>query len=339
MSGGSKKEREKLSMLDRSVKILLDEPDNTPSRKDGISLDEERLQRLQGTSLIQDSCQLLELPPPSVSATACVLFHRFFAAAAGSLKRHDVWSVAMASTLLAAKMEEVPLTVRQVVVTYAHLYRRRTLLVVEDETLLARILREHAAAVKTSPQATSLSYAEKKDFLKNQTVTLNPFGPLYQEWHDAVVSTENQLLRHLGFTVYWIPDNHVDKWVTSFAAILELPGVVTKRAMEYCDFSYRLDLCVRFDASVIACACIYLSAIDLGFGLPVIKEKSVWDILCGAGHDQAIADIANALAGLVDSNNIDVQTASAAFIKPLKLTGSFNDPDSFAWDRFCGGSE
>ena len=60
---------------------------DSPSRKDGISVDTERDQRIYGCELIQEAGILLRLPQ-AVMATGQVLLHRFYCKV--SLVAHDV---------------------------------------------------------------------------------------------------------------------------------------------------------------------------------------------------------------------------------------------------------
>lgn len=60
---------------------------DSPSRKDGVSQEVERNQRIYGCELIQEACILLKLPQ-AVMATGQVLLHRFYCKV--SLVEHDI---------------------------------------------------------------------------------------------------------------------------------------------------------------------------------------------------------------------------------------------------------
>jgi hypothetical protein len=220
-----------LSLLDRRVVVLLETPNDTSSRRHGISSTLERLHRLHGTSLIQEASQLLSVGA-STFATACTIFHRFFHQC--SLTEYDVWSVAMASTLLATKVEEEPHNLRTIIVVFAHLYRKRLLVATidnkKDNTQLQTILQAHSTSTTTTrthccssltDMAESLTMLEKQ----NQLATLPPMskiGPVYQEWHKQISRMEQILLRQLGFTLYWIPDSHPHKFILYFVRVLDI---------------------------------------------------------------------------------------------------------------------
>lgn len=148
-------------------------------------------------------------------ATTTVLFHRFYHHV--SLQEVEVWSVAMASVVLAAKVEECSVQMRHVICVFAHLYRRQTLVLVDDKRKLDRILNHHPD-VAYLPSA--LSLAKKKRHLRDTFPSLSILGPVWNEWHNAILQTESKILRQLGFTLYWIPDHHPHKFLSHFVSAL-----------------------------------------------------------------------------------------------------------------------
>jgi hypothetical protein len=241
--------------VDRSVAPILPEPDNTHSFREGISPDVEQKHRLYGTSLLSAACHLLKLEDASTYATACTIFHRFYHRI--SLRKHCVWSVAMASLLLATKTEDGPQqrNVRTIILTFDHLYRKRRGCISEEVPPEKRVL------------------------------AMPKLGPVWKEYYELVLDMENRILRELGFTLYWIPDSHPHKFLWEFFRVLfqleerpqpgssettEGPEInggdegdnkqnnthnkqheLAQRAWNYCNDSCRSDLCVRFQPEVI----------------------------------------------------------------------------------------
>ena len=127
----------KPTLLDRSIQILIPDPDNTPSRQKGVSVKEERLHHMHGVFLIREANEIL-LGTQKTFATAATIFHRFFHQV--SLTDVEVWSIAMACTVLAAKIEDVALPFRQVIVAFVHLYRKRTLCIGSSSSTNSELL-------------------------------------------------------------------------------------------------------------------------------------------------------------------------------------------------------
>lgn len=273
----------KRTRLDRTLTILLPNKeawDDTASRRAGISASVEQLHRLHGTSLILEVAALADLGlSPSTVATACTLLHRFFHHPTSSLTQFDVWSVAMASLLLATKVDDgetsngMVASMKEIIEAFAHVYARRLILadLPNDDEL--KELRQH----QQSPQNLACldrlldawPQAEKRRNVCDYELTKKLFrsGPVYKDWHRQIVETESAILRHLGFTVYWIPDAHAHKFVLRFCRVLDVPNrtadneadeenkesnnIFMQRAWNYCNDSCRLDLSVRYPSEVI----------------------------------------------------------------------------------------
>lgn len=229
-------ENNKLTRLDRSINVVLENPDQTPSRQAGIAPQVERLHRFHGTSIIFESSRGLSLGP-STYATACTIFHRFYHSA--SLKDYDVWSVALASTLLASKVEEEARNLNQIINEYTTIYARRLMLA--DLTLdeSEKDGEKVEPPTKSSVRERVLSSTHLacfRDFIAKWPTTkqrqricadrlpqqLNKLGPVYKEWHEQITRMESIQLRQLGFTFYWISDSHPHKFILNFCQALEV---------------------------------------------------------------------------------------------------------------------
>lgn len=347
----------RLTTLDRSLVIqVLKDDDEVEDNGDGGDAQQQkqqekkrrrrrdrRLHLWHGAHLLQTACCQLHVSP-AVLATAGTLFHRYYHQI--SLQQSDVWSVAMACTLLATKLEELPKTISEIIQVYAHLYAERLLLLVTVKTTTPHLQSLQSVGLdvdvndedtgvagtqqrEREQQASLRSLLEKKYYpqhLGSFTTHLSPAwaeyfessnsknndkpsfpsignnknGPVYQEWHKAITTTENLLLRQLGFTVYWIADDsHPHKFLLYFCQVLEWQqsqqqndqeekdasepksttttesstssksSLLVQCAWNYCnDASCYLDLCLRYAPEVIACAAILLTAKEHNVPLP-----------------------------------------------------------------------
>jgi hypothetical protein len=220
--------------------VILKNPDQTPSRQAGITPEVERLHRFHGTSIIFESSRGLSLGP-STNATACTIFHRFYHST--SLTEYDVWSVAMASTLLATKVEEEAKNMTQIIEEYTNIYARRLMLVdlsldeedKSDESNDDEVKNNNTSSTKELVLSSTHVACLSKPIAKWETAKqrqricadrlpqqLNKFGPVYKEWHAQITKMEYILLRQLGFTFYWISDSHPHKFILNFCQALEL---------------------------------------------------------------------------------------------------------------------
>eukprot|EP00117_Sycon_ciliatum_P021780 scpid105412/ scgid5011/ Cyclin-L2; Paneth cell-enhanced expression protein len=95
----------------------------TPSQKDGLSTDDEMDIRLISCEMIQHAGVLLRLPQVAM-ATAQVVFQRFFYRK--SLVKHSYEHIAMACLFMAAKIEEAPRRIRDVINVFHHIKQFKT---------------------------------------------------------------------------------------------------------------------------------------------------------------------------------------------------------------------
>ena len=205
-------------VVDKSIQPLLSTDTNsTPSSLSNVSIRDERLHRLHGTSLLHDASTLLKLTP-STFATSCAIFHRVYHSL--SLTEHDVWSVSMACLLIASKVEEDPRAIRTVVSAFRHLYRRRRLRIHDD--IRVSYGGAHAEAEHV------LCTDEEKENLLRHVPPVSYGGAMYAEWKNALEEKESLILRTLGFTLFWIPDSHPHRFILYFVRVLEIEdGIVS----------------------------------------------------------------------------------------------------------------
>ncbi|OQR96510.1 cyclin-L1 [Achlya hypogyna] len=209
----------------------------TPSEAEGVGAADEKRHRFFACELIQEAGILLSLPQV-VLATAQSLLHRFYAGQ--SVTDFDAFRVAMGCIFLAAKAEEQPRRIKDVIQVFFRMRNRRMGL--------------------------------------NLTL-LMPSNPRFSQWSDWIIMVERQLLIEVGFSIDTMTE-HPHKFLLYYVKILDGSNALAQKAWNYVNDSFRVDLCMRYDAHVIACAAISLAARVLGVALP---DK--WDVLLGVDVD------------------------------------------------------
>lgn len=121
---------------------------NSPSRQDGISLEEEKQLRRQGVQFIDLTSRSIKLPRIA-AATANVFFHRFFALQ--SFRKHCHFDVAVACCFLASKVEESPRKIQDVIKAGYLVWNKRPLDVstTEYESIRVKILKYERILLQT----------------------------------------------------------------------------------------------------------------------------------------------------------------------------------------------
>jgi cyclin T len=143
-----------------------------PSVKDdGMSVEEEATKRKKTCRFIEEACRILKLPRVA-TATALVFFHRFYAK--HSFAKHDRFEVACACILLAAKTEESPRKVANVL-EECHKLRSRAM-----------------AAGRISSQGNSPSATTSAE-------PLDPQGEEFPKLKERILLLERVVLHTIGF--------------------------------------------------------------------------------------------------------------------------------------------
>jgi cyclin L len=303
----------------------------------------------------QQSCKIKR----DICATACVLFHRFFQSPNGSIYEIDVWSVSMASLLLASKIHDMSIiSVRSIVHAFCYVYRNRVLKcrqnMTADDTALHNLMNTHVG-LATAPEAwQKLSQVEQQRRLCPETISLSTHGPLYLEWYNAIIQTECRLLQQFGYIVYWIPEYHSHNFVQSFCRLVDIvvpnPNDHNRDSNEgndprqlwidttykYCHDASYIDICVRYQPELICCATMYCAALKLEYKFPstdVHWWKNLWTM--HPNEYKTIQENIDNIVTAIDAMRKDpaFRIAASAFI-PSKLpnNGGFNDPNSFVWE-------
>ncbi|KAF9430222.1 hypothetical protein BGZ94_007842 [Podila epigama] len=151
---------QKLSL--QNALLTLEQLQSSPSREDGFTEEQEDHLRQLGCHFIQTTGILMKLHVPQVAmATAQILFQRFFYLA--SLRKFAVRDISMGSIFLAAKVEECPCRLTDLINVVDHLCKR---------------------------------------FQRKPLDHLVLYSEAYYELKNAVVIAEMQILKKLGFNVH-----------------------------------------------------------------------------------------------------------------------------------------
>uniref|UniRef100_K3WRL9 Cyclin-like domain-containing protein n=1 Tax=Globisporangium ultimum (strain ATCC 200006 / CBS 805.95 / DAOM BR144) TaxID=431595 RepID=K3WRL9_GLOUD len=248
---------------------------HSPSCQDGVHASVEREHRFFGCELIQEAGVLLRLPQV-VMVTAQTMLHRFYYRK--SLRDFDAFRVAFACVFLAAKVEERPKRIKDVLSVFYALYRRRK-------------------AGKTS--------------VKQQLLDLE--SGTYCLWRDWLIMVERQVLIDLGFSVYNVME-HPHKYILYYIKIIDGSQKLAQKAWGFINDSLRIDLCVRYEAEVIACAAIFLASRFLQVHLP---ENPPWYSLFDV-EKQALYDVSIEIMGLYSRERVQ-------WLDPLTEVNPFAD--------------
>lgn len=200
---------------------------DTPSRSDGIPEHIEDTLRLYGCQSIQQAGILLGLPQVAM-ATAQVLFHRFWYVS--SMRNFGVRDMSMGSLLLASKLEEVQVHIRDLVNVFDFMSQWR----LHNE--------------KDRPPAKRP--AEMSDF---RYAPMGSYSEKYYDIKDAVLAAEMQLLKRLGFNVYVsLPHALMINYLQVLGLAdseLQPKGGQGKFNASQCAWNYLNDACVVADLS------------------------------------------------------------------------------------------
>lgn len=283
------------TIVDRTIhQTFPKNPVTTPSTKSSCSPQIELLHRINGTSIIQQTTTLLRLSARTY-ATSTTIFHRFYHRK--SLIEFDVWSIAIASVLLGCKIEEEVRRVSEIILVFVHVYRRMRFAIDYDDEKDGDELKLEGfqTAICSVLETKNLNQEERCNLLR-YVQPLPRLGSVYREWEEELMNHENEILRELGFSLYWIPESHPHNFLLYFMRVLDLVQLDDKNnvktdekmsptndeenrssdgggngtgiaqiAWNYCNDSCRLDLCVRFGAELIVSflLCILLNILSL----------------------------------------------------------------------------
>ncbi|KAJ7168231.1 cyclin-like protein [Mycena crocata] len=208
--------------------------ERTPSREDGIPQDLEEDLRAYGCKLVHQAGILLKQKQVAV-ATAQILFQRFWFVT--SMKQFGIGDVGMGALYLASKLEECPLRMRDLINVY--------------DLLLQRASHPNNNNNNAAFKYTPMPY----------------FSSAFYDLKDALVVSEMQLLKRLGFNV------HVVLPYGTLINYLRVLGLADKeqactRAWGYLNDALQTPVYALYPVSTIVSAAILLATRGLRIALP-----------------------------------------------------------------------
>eukprot|EP00126_Sphaerothecum_destruens_P003804 Sdes_comp17600_c0_seq1m6850 len=215
---------------------------HTPSMQGGLSPLAESDCRMAGCALIWEAGILLELPQVTIAA-AQILLQRYYYRK--SLLQYDFKTTAVACLYLAAKVEETPTRIRNVVNSYLQILCR-------------------ARGVPFTMIDLSCN--------------------LYFELRDAIIKAERRVLKELGFCVHiQQPHKLIISYLKVLNLDDNLP--LTQLSWNYMNDGFRSNIFCVYQPHTIAAAVIYLSTLQLQIPFPALPWWLLFDAPLQDIHD------------------------------------------------------
>lgn len=246
----------------------------TPSSLDGIEAALEEELCTYASQQIQQAGILLSLPQAAM-ATAQVLFRRFWFVS--SMKQFNVHDIGMGSLMLASKLTEAPVRLRDLLLVYDYLLQRAY----------------HSSRTRPGPRLRTDPDAQSPQEAPPFTYRASDYySQTFYDAKDAMVVAEMQILKRLGFYVqvhlpYALMINYLQ--VMGVASVT-LPLVrdpkqhisAAQAAWNYLTDALQTPVYCLFPTHTIACASIYLltlqpNALHQPLSLP-LEPRPWWEL-------------------------------------------------------------
>ncbi|KAL0947378.1 hypothetical protein HGRIS_013494 [Hohenbuehelia grisea] len=221
--------------------------ESTPSRADGIPEQLEEDLRAYGCKLIHQAGILLKQKQVAV-ATAQILFQRFWFVT--SMKSFGIGDIGMGALYLASKLEECAIRIRDVINVY--------------DVLLQR------TAHTRSGKQTEFKYAP-----------MSYFGSTFYDLKDAIVVSEMQILKRLGFNVNVVLPYGTLMTYMKILGLLETQENACSKAWGYLNDALQTAVYALYPVPTIVSAAILLAIRHLNISLPNLW----WELFDAAWED------------------------------------------------------
>lgn len=275
--------------------ITFDE-NSLPSRQDGISSEKERELRHRTCRFIQQASRILRLHPVAV-ATAMVFFHRFYAK--HSFEKQDRFEVAYACILLAAKTEESP---------------KRLSDVIQQCYMLKKNGGRKDTKVRPLDKNSEEYLKLKERVLLLERITLHTI---------AFELSIDHNLKHLVDTVHKLSQNNQIQFPlkkgsnngdeqTASNSSSNIKDIINS-ARRFSDESLFTSLCLQFSSKKIAAACIYMSSI-INNVKPTDGDNRSWLELLDVDADELFCKLIPPSMSLMCANDFQFFSHTYYFI-------------------------
>ncbi|KAI9458033.1 cyclin-like protein [Russula earlei] len=220
---------------------------STPSAQDGVPHEIEEDLRAYGCKLIHQAGILLK--PQVAVATAQILLQRFFYVS--SLKQFGVAEIGMGALYLSSKLEECPVRMRDLINVYDLLLQRAA----------------HTVASGSSPhQSSEFKYTP-----------MSYFGNTFYDLKEALVVSEMQILKRLGFDVQVVLPYGT---LVNYMRLLGLTNhnEAVSMAWGYLNDALQTPVYALYAVPTVVSAAILLTTRRLGISLPSNPENCWWKL-------------------------------------------------------------